>query len=257
MPFGSTVATKAEVVAMVTNRLLCEVINRCRRDDGIADYFDIAAIGYSGERARMLLSDEVTFMKPSQLARQNCRTRLITQQRTYPDGSSREISTELKYWIEPRAEGNTPMRSALDMALNLLVRWCRRPCSSASYPPTVFNITDGEATDGDYEMLCSIADEIKNLGTSDGKALLININISSMSSDKTVLFPSGKEELPGCRYTSLLYDMSSEMPAEYNDSIQEIRQGSAPPYRGMSLNTTAASLISMMNIGSRSINKIL
>ncbi|MCC8034792.1 MAG: VWA domain-containing protein [Rikenellaceae bacterium] len=257
MQFGKTSTTKAEVVAIVTNMLIAELINRCRKDDGIVDYFDIAAVGYSGEKAELLLSPSYTFVKPSRLERRNCRKKLITQERVYPDGQTRISSNEVKYWVEPKADGNTPMRSALDTALNLLTRWCSNPANKDSYPPTVFNITDGEATDGDNDMLCSLANEIKATGTSDGRTLLININISSTSSDKTVIFPGSKDDLPGCRYTNLLYDMSSDMPRQYTEMIQDIKEGSLPPYRGMSLNTSAGSLISMMNIGSISIGRLI
>ncbi|MCD8173721.1 MAG: VWA domain-containing protein [Alistipes sp.] len=257
MMYGNVLTTKAEVVAVVTNLLIGELINRCRKDDGIVDYFDIAAIGYSGEEARLLLGKSGYFIKPSALVLSDCRRRLLTQERVHPDGEVYPSPVEVKYWIEPKAEGNTPMRSALDMALNMLGRWCRRPENELSYPPTVFNITDGEATDGDYDILCQLASDIKGLGTQDGKTLLININISSTSSNKSLVFPGSRDELPGCRYTNLLYDMSSEMPAEYNDSILDLKRGSSPPYRGMSLNTSVGRLISMMNIGSRSINKLL
>lgn len=256
MMYGNMLATKAEVVAIVTNRLLEELVNRCRKDDGIVNYFDIAAIGYSGDKARMLLNSD-TFTTPTSLVLRDCRKRIITQDRHFPDGTVRSLPVELKYWVEPKAEGNTPMRSALEMALRLLDRWCRRPDNAMSYPPTVFNITDGEATDGDHGMLCNLASEIKQLGTRDGNVLLININISSSGCQRTVVFPGSKEELPDSPYTNLLYDMSSEMPAEYSESIQEIKPGSTAPYRGMSLNTTAANLISMMDIGSRSINKLV
>lgn len=55
----------------------------------------------------------------------------------------------------------------------------------------------------------------------------------------------------------MLYDMSSQLPEIYNESVMQIKKGAKPPFRAMSLNTSVADLISMMNIGSRSINKII
>ena len=49
--FGRLTATKAEVVAYTANALITELIDRCRRADGVRDYYDIAVIGYSGEEA--------------------------------------------------------------------------------------------------------------------------------------------------------------------------------------------------------------
>lgn len=178
MTSGPIVTTKAEVVAEVTNLLLREIINRCRKEDGIADYFDIAAIGYSGDSASMLLSKDM-FVTPSILDMTPCRKRRITRERIMMDGGTMLTTDKLNYWIEPQAQGNTPMKAALEQALWLVGRWCRKSGHETCYPPTIINITDGEATDGDQEDLTGIAEEIKEVGTANGKTLLININISS------------------------------------------------------------------------------
>lgn len=257
MEFGNSLITKAEAVAMVTNMLIRELINRCRKEDGIMDYFDIAAIGYSGEEASMLLGTKDSFVKPSLLAQANVRKKVVSRELVLPDGTSTITNSEIKYWLEPGCEGNTPMRSALEQALALASRWCRKKENRSSYPPTIFNITDGEATDGDYETLTNLASEIKSLGTDDGNVLLMNINISSGMQDKTILFPATKDEIPACRYADMLYDMSSVMPASYNDNIMAMKHEGRPPFRAMGMNTTASGLIDMMNIGSRSISRIL
>lgn len=257
MTFGQSTMTKAEAVAMVTNMLLRELVNRCRREEGVLDYFDIAAIGYSADEAVMLLGEPDSFVKPSELSMRPCRIRSFTRERVLPDGSAVITDDRVKYWIEPKAEGSTPMRSALERALLLAGRWCRRAGNSASYPPTIFNITDGEASDGDHEILTGLASQIKALGTDDGNVLLININLSCGDDVRTVVFPSSTDELPAMKYTRLLYDMSSEMPAEYTESILQLRADEAcAPFRGMSHNTSIAGLISMLNVGSRSINKM-
>ena len=257
MTFGQSMMTKAEAVAMVTNMLIRELINRCRREEGILDYFDIAAIGYSADEATMLLGGPEGFVKPSELAMRPCKKRSFTRERVLPDGRAVITNDELKYWIEPKAEGSTPMRSALEQALLLAGRWCRKPGNSASYPPTIFNITDGEASDGDYEILTGLAGQIKALHTDDGNALLININLSTGTDGETVIFPASADELPATKHTQVLYDMSSPMPAEYTEAILQLRgDGAYAPFRGMSHNTSVPGLISMLNVGSRSINKM-
>ena len=257
MTFGQSTMSKAEAVAMVTNMLIRELINRCRREEGVMDYFDIAAIGYSADEATMLLDGRDSFVKPSELAMRPCRVRTFMRERVLPDGSAVVTNDQLKYWIEPKAEGSTPMRSALEKALLLAGRWCRRAENKASYPPTIFNITDGEASDGDHEILTGIANQIKSLRTEDGNALLININLSCGEDARTVIFPSSPEELPQTRYTRMLYDMASVMPDEYTESILHLRGDSVGgPLRGMSHNTSIADLVSMLNVGSRSINKM-
>ena len=260
MTFGQTTMTKADAVAMVTNMLIRELVNRCRREEGTLDYFDIAAIGYSNDEATMLLGTHETLAKPSELSMRPCRKRIFTRERMLPDGMTVLANDEVKYWIEPKSEGNTPMCAALEQALLLAGRWCRRPGNVASYPPTIFNITDGEASDGDYERLTGLAEQIRALGTEDGNVLLININLATGAEGETVVFPSSPAELPVSRYTRLLYDMSSVMPEEYAEAVLRVRGGESGvrgPFRGMSYNTSIADLVSMLNVGSRSISKML
>ncbi len=253
--FGRQAMTKADAVAMVANMLLREILNRCQREEGVRDYFEIAAIGYSGDNARMLLGKD--FVRPSVLARRDVRMHTIPRERHMPDGRTMVYDDMLSYWVEPLSEGATPMRAALEHALTLVERWCRKPANRDSYPPTIFNITDGEASDGDRQALVALAREIGELKTNDGNVLLININISS-GEGIPVLFPSSPDELPESRYARTLYEMSSEMPAEYNDLIIRLKGCDArPPFRAMGVNASVIDMISMLNIGSRSVNKML
>lgn len=257
MNFGESVMTKSEVVAKVTNLLLQELVFRCHKEDGIMDYFHIAAIGYSDDTADMLLGSGQSFITTSKLAMTDCRKRKFDKEIIDPDGNRHSVTKEVRYWIEPKASGNTPMKDALEQAFILASQWCKNPANAFSYPPTVINITDGEATDGDHAELCSLAEEIKSLHTSDGNVLFVNINISSNACEHTILFPGCRSELPACQYTDMLYEMSSEMPDPYNEFILKIKPDCSPPFRGMSLNTSAAHLITMMNIGSLSKNSML
>lgn len=255
--FNSTPMTKADSVALVTNRLISELMLRSCREDGVRDYFDIAVIGYSGDKATSLLGEKGEFVRSSQLAQMECPKRKITRERLLPSGESIITTLEQKYWITPRAEGSTPMYAALLSAYDMAERWCRKIHNRHSYPLTIFNITDGEASDGDPENLLDISDKIKQLHTDDGNVLLLNIHISSHEGNEPVIFPASKEELPQDKYAHLLYDMSSTMPATYNETIFQIRNNPIhPPFRGMSYNTSITDLIAMMNIGSLSVNLI-
>ena len=255
--FNSTPMTKADSVALVTNRLISELMLRSCREDGVRDYFDIAVIGYSGDKATSLLGNKGEFVRSSQLAQMECPKRKITRERLLPGGESVITTLEQKYWITPRAEGSTPMYAALLSAYDLTERWCRKIHNRHSYPLTIFNITDGEASDGDSEDLLSISDKIKQLHTDDGNVLLLNIHISSHEENEPVIFPASNEELPQDKYAQLLYEMSSTMPTAYNETIFQIRDNSIePPFRGMSYNTSITDLIAMMNIGSLSVSLI-
>ena len=48
---------KSEVVSMVTGRLIDELIMRSNREGEYRNYYDIAIVGYSGNRVYSLLGD--------------------------------------------------------------------------------------------------------------------------------------------------------------------------------------------------------
>ena len=253
--FRGRTATKAEAVAAVTNDLLFELVERARRDDGVRDYYDIAVIGYSGDdEIRSLLPEGRRMMAVSELAALETPVRTETVEHRLPDGTIalREIPSPA--WIEPHAAGRTPMYQALAEVRDLVAEWCARSANAESFPPVVFNITDGEATDCDAEELRAVAEQIRSLGTADGNALLINIHIAADESGRSVFFPTEEEAAYPNRYARLLYDCSSPMPALFDAAIREAKgPGALPPFRGMSFNASAAELIAMLNIGSISV----
>ena len=118
----------------------------------------------------------------------------------------------------------------------------------------VFNITDGEASDCDEAGLEEVAARIRQVGTSDGNTLLMNIHISSDLSKTPVVFAADEKELPDQRYARLLYRISSEMPPLYRESIAALRGCPSGTFRGMSYNASMTDLIGMMNIGSVSVS---
>ena len=246
--------SKAQAVAAVTNDLLFELIERARRSDGVRDYYDIAVLGYSGDdQVRSLLADG-ELIPVSELAARRPEIRTEAVELRLPDGSIslREIPTPV--WIAPRAEGQTPMCEALRRIRDLAAAWTARPENAASFPPVVFNITDGEATDCDEEELRAVCDQIKSLRTADGNVLIINIHITAEESPRPVFFPeAGEAALPN-RYAALLYDCSSPMPEVFDEAIRAAKgPGALPPFRGMSYNASAAELVAMLNIGSISV----
>lgn len=247
--------TKAEAVAAVTNELLFELIERARRDDGVRDYYDIAVLSYSGDNeVRSLLPGDRDLLPVTELAAFDCPVRHETVECRLPDGNIvlREIASP--NWITPRAAGQTPMHEALCRARELAAAWCRRPEHAESFPPVVFNITDGEATDCTDEELLDAADRLRRLGTADGNVLLVNIHIAADRNMPGIFFPTEEEAAYPNRYASLLYACSSEMPELFNEAIRQAKKPTArPPFRGLSYNASAAELLTMLNIGSISV----
>ncbi len=251
---GEMQQTKAKWVCNTANRLLFELIERARRSDGVHNYYDIAVVGYSGQGVRPLLDPEQWFIGVDRLAELPHEQGVCYQRRIAPDGLP--IMLEMRYpvWIKPQAEGLTPMYEALCEVYGHLKGWLSDPRHRESFPPVVFNITDGESSDCDQEALLDIASQIRSLRTNDGEVLLINIHISSNTLIGSCSFPSSREELGENRYAKMLYDASSVMPTCFEPLICEMKQHyTSGPFRGMSYNCSIHELALMLNIGSISI----
>lgn len=246
---------KSEAVALTVNMLVSELLSRSKREDGYRNYFDIAVLGYHGEQVQSLWSDSSKiFMKPGELAGAELERVPVEMERRLPDGRTVVSVVNQKIWVRPYAGGRTPMFSALTECYRLCEQWCACKAHRQSYPPTIFNITDGESSDGDDRQLEQIAASIRRLGTEDGNALLINIHISSDTTERPVLFAASESELPDQRYARLLYRMSSQMPSVYDESIMLLKGTAQGPFRGISYNAGMTDLIGMMSIGTVSVN---
>ncbi len=247
---GGVEMTKARAVTLVANSFIDELLFRARREGGTYDYYDLAVLGYSGDGVNSLISPHGEFVSPSYLAASRVRRENRVCERTLPSGRSVVAVTEHNVWLQEKAAGITPMCGALREAAKLVEGWCRCKQNAASYPPTVINITDGETSDGSADDVRAIASRIRSTGTADGNTLFINIHLARSGASAPVMFPSSPDELPDHRYARLLWDISSEMPATYNDAILSSRPGAAPPFRGMAWGSHIAGLAAMMNIGS-------
>ena len=247
--------TKAEAVASITNGMLFELVERARRSDGIRDYYDISVLTYSGDNeVYSLLPEGREMLSVAELAAGEIPMKRELVEYRMPDGSTSLRELPVPDWIAAEAAGQTPMYQALDHAYEIAEAWCRNPAHAESFPPTVFNITDGEATDCDEEELRTICERIRSLRTCDGHVLLINIHIAPDESQHAVFFPTEEETAYSNRYAGVLYDCSSPMPEVFNEAIREAKgPGALPPFRGMSYNTSAEQLIAMLNIGSISV----
>lgn len=253
--FRGRTVSKADAVASITNGLLFELIERARRSDGIRDYYDLAVFGYSGDdEVHALLPGGRGICSVAELAAVEPAIRREVVECRTPEGGIALRELPVPVWIEPHAAGQTPMCEALRRIRDLAAAWCADAAHAASFPPIVFNITDGEATDCDEEELRTVCDQIKALGTSDGQVLLVNIHITAGETPQTAFFPSEEEPRFPNRYASLLYYCSSVMPAVFNEAIRAVKgPGALPPFRGVSYNASADELVAMLNIGSISV----
>lgn len=240
---------KSEAVAVILDMLVDETVNRSRREDGLRDYFDIAVLGYSGCGVQSLLSPEGGFASLGELYRRDIPFCTHHVPRTLPDGRTVTSVIRHRRWIEPLASGDTPMCAALEEAARMTAAWCARRANRRSFPPVVINITDGEASDADPEMLLRAAARIRGCSTADGNALLLNIHLAGRAGCAPVSFPGSGDELPQVRYAELLARMSSVLPECYDPLIVASRPDAVPPFRAVGYDCPVDELFAMLTIG--------
>ncbi len=245
--------TKAEAVANITNRLIDELVMRARRDDGIRNYYDIAVIGYGNDEVYPLLGDTLGFMPVNIIAGRRVEHRRLSYERILPSGETAVATETVPLWIEPYAAGSTPMYEMLSAVTAIVEHWCAEPLNADSFPPTVFNITDGEPTDCDDMQLREAASRLKAAATADGNALFVNVHISTNPAQRSLIFPRIDELGADDRHARLLAEISSRVPEAMNDSVRRFRGDFAlPPFVAMSYNASVTEALAMLDIGSRS-----
>lgn len=257
-PFGTDEAGKpvrrAVVVADALNSTVEELVNRCMRDEGVRDYFDIGIIGY-GKTNRPTFCWEGGLagrgMVPISEVASHARLEQMEVESMVRDQVMTETVT-VSRWLSPAAYDSTPMKAAFTLARTTLEEWIYR--HPTSFPPIIINITDGMANDVDSEEeLLITARRLTGLKTSDGNVLLINCHISGVE-NQSVVFPWSPMQLPKDPYARLLFEMSSEMSGRHKAIICEIFDrdlNATPTIRGMAYNADAVALVRLLDIGTR------
>jgi hypothetical protein len=146
------------------------------------------------------------------------------------------------------------MYEAMMCVRDMVEAWCAKPENRDSFPPIVINITDGEPTDCDDNELRDICSQVRRVATEDGQTLLLNVHICTDWSLPSILFPMPDELMGAGRQARTLAECSSVMPSAFDDIIAEMKgMGAVPPFYGMGYNASVVELLSIINIGSRSI----
>jgi hypothetical protein len=244
---GTSGHSKAAELATIINRLLASLVIRCSKDEGVRDYFDVGVIGY-GARVSNALNTNGTHIVPiSKLA--NEPLRIEDRLQKIPDGAGGLVEQSVKFpvWVDARAEGGTPMTQALTQSSEALHTWATQHPSA--FPPVVFNITDGEATDGDPS---SAAAALRSIGTDDGGALLFNVHLSEHRAP-AVEFPCSTDVLPDS-FARRLFDMSSPLPPHLQTAARQEGYAVEDGTRGFVFNADAAAVIQFLDIGTRPAN---
>ena len=243
---GESTQRKADVVADAINRLLTELSVKCAKEEGVRDYFHVAVIGY-GATVGSAFTGELTgrdLVPLSEVA--DNPARVETRVKKVPDGAGGLVETSVQFplWMDPTAQGGTPMNRALKYAENLVSSWTER--YPGGFPPIVLNLTDGESTDGDP---APSAAAVTSHATADGTVLLFNLHVSAAGGSPSA-FPDSDTGLPD-DYARALFSMSSLLPPHMRSYAASQGQQVSENTRGFVYNADVTSVVQFLDIGTR------
>lgn len=252
-PLGGTAYRKCDELAKAVNGWLYNMSIRASGDQGIRDYMDVGLIGYrTDQQANPIIQPALVgplagqpLVSITDVGNQPARIDTVVQRIQDEDtGQWIEFPSESPIWIDPVAEGSTPMCHVLYHAYQILSQWIQQ--HPDSFPPIVIHISDGESQDGDP---IPYADAIKNLATKDGNVLLFNCHLSMMQAQQ-VAFPSVPDGLPDV-LARVLFNMSSVLPDMFYRSALAEGLQLQPGARGMAFNADMVVLVKFLDMGTR------
>lgn len=261
------VYTIAKIAKILTDTFLYESIRRCQRGNVFKPYIDFAIIGYgvSVHSALPKIPLEQFPFSVTKLA-----DTYIAKNVSNPDVDPIIPLPKLE-WLEERADSNvTPMLAAFTKAREIVEKWL--PDHQTSFPPVVINLSDGAPNDDPvFKQICQEAAEqgnprlpsdlsqtglviqskaIQDMGTENGKCLVLNAHISARG-HKEILYPSTIDEAenidPLARF---MFEMSSTIPdslREYGTKTMKLKL--EPNARFFIFNAGITSLMSFMQFG--------
>jgi hypothetical protein len=243
---GEVPQKKAEVVADAINRLLTELSVKCAKEEGVRDYFHVAVIGYGaavGSAYSGVLAGR-DLVPLSEVA--DNPARVDERRKKVPDGAGGLVETTVAFplWMEPVANGGTPMNRALRYTENLVRGWIER--YPGGFPPIVINLTDGESTDGSP---VDAASAITTQATADGAVLLFNLHVSA-AGGSPITFPNSDTELPDA-HARTLFGMSSVLPSHMRSYAASQGHQTGDTTRGFVYNADITSVVQFLDIGTR------
>lgn len=253
----------SEAVAEIVNELFESLIMKCQRDNMVRDYFNFLVIGYGKEINNSGCSvvwdgnlSGKEWVNVSELKSNLLRTESFTKKETMPWGAIIEEVKTRKIWFNNRDDGeSTPMYEALQLCKAKVELWATN--HQESFPPMVFNITDGLPSDiDDISDLVSISNDIKSISTQDGHTLLFNCLLTN-SSHKEIILPSENEkpDFEKIEYHLALFEASSFLPNELKKTAFQVYKNDKylhEEVKGVILNSRISTLVQLLNIGTNS-----
>jgi len=213
---------KMDVLAATMNGWLNNMCVRATGDEALPrDWMDVVVLGYRTDEKlypiiEPALGGDLEGKEMCSLTEIGANPlRIEARMQEYYDdevGEMLERTLKVPIWVEPKAQGATPMCSALYRVYEIVEKWIDE--HPASFPPVVIQIANGE-NDEDGNPI-EYAESIKNLETEDGNVLLCVCDLSC-SEVGTIMFPNRESSLPA-EYARGLFRMSSVLPWELRGS---------------------------------------
>ena len=239
----------SEHVSETLNRLIAGLLLRCTKNEDVRDYFHLAVIGYSGSGVQHLIKPEGnnrTSVKISEIPKKLIRTE--EKKRKVPDGAGGLVEIKFNYfvWIEPMANGGTPMVGAFAKAKEIIAEFIQEYPNS--YPPIILNLTDGEPSDWSGNGPIPEALDLMKSKTTDGDVLVLNCHMS-VNEGYIHKFPDSPDKLDP-KAKDLFYS-SSILPEVFLSAARERDYKVSPNSRGYMYNADITNIIQFLEIGTR------
>lgn len=239
---------KSEFVADALNKVIQSLVVSASKDLEIRKYYQIGIIGY-GFEVKPILGGELEGQELAWVDEiYEHPLRIEDRIRKESDGAGGfiEVGTKFPVWVDPQARGQTSMCQAITKAVDILSTWVEE--HPHSYPPTVINLTDGEANDGDPR---KPAMALKSLATEDGNVTLLTVHASSNQLARQIIFPLTQQELPD-HFSKVMFEASSPLTPKMLATAEELMGSSIPEgARGFVYNADIAGIVQALEIGTR------
>lgn len=242
---------KSEFVADALNKVIQSLVVSASKDMEIRRYYQVGVFGYGFEVKSALGGDlsENDLYWIDEIYEHPLRIEDRIKKESDGVGGFIEVTTKFPVWVDPVARGQTPMCSALNKAYEVLAKWVEE--HPQSYPPTLINLTDGEANDGDARVP---AEMIKSLATEDGNVTILTVHSSSNELSRQIVFPIEMKELPD-HFSKVMFEVSSSLTPKMRATGEELLGSTVDEgARGLVYNADIAGIVQALEIGTRPAN---
>lgn len=242
---------KSEFVADALNKVIQSLVVSASKDMEIRRYYQVGVIGY-GFEVKSALGGELAendLVWIDDIYEHPLRIEDRIKKESDGVGGFIEVSTKFPVWVDAVARGQTPMCAAFNKAHEILEKWVEE--HPQSYPPTLINLTDGEANDGDVRVPAEL---IKSLATEDGNCTILTVHSSSNELSRQIVFPLEDKELPD-HFSRVMFTVSSPLTPKMRATSEELMGTPVDDgARGLVYNADIAGIVQALEIGTRPAN---